>query len=175
MLFTDKERMNKDSLIEEFKQIAQCKKFEYDKTGMTWGISHVRFVLGKRSNFNSIEDFFKEIMLNEKTLKLAELNNVRWEKNIDFTEWIKGLELSSANFGILKSWIKGSLDDVEEYSNDWIDYLPFKINDFHLPINCKNVIQIKETIFPRFAINTYTGFICENEEFYFFFEDQIES
>ena len=167
--------MNKEILKQEFKIGFKEIKFDYDKIAMTWGVSHYRFAKSQKQNFAGIEEFFKEVMLNPNGLESSIGTSIPWSKRTDFEQYVDGLKLTDSTEEILNNWLSDSIKEAKEYEKDWIGEQDFDLNNIELPKKHRNVVEIKETVNPRFYINTYTGFISENEEEYFFYESQFES
>ena len=166
--------MHRAILKELFVKGFENKPVVYDTYAMTWGVSHVRFVLGKKSDFSSQEDFFKEAMLATPE-RSGWFTADQWIKETDFNEWIDGLVLDSPSPHELKTWVTATPDEVRKYADSWPAKDTIDFDKVKLPTEFRNVIKIKETDHARFYINTYTGFVSEDEEHYFFLEDQFES
>lgn len=167
--------MKIEILKNEFKKGYENLEMEYDKVLMTWGVSHYRFVKGQKVIFSSMEQFFKEVMLSPEGLEGSVGDEIPWNQRTNFTNFINGLTIMNSDELILSNWLRIALKEGKEYEKDWQDVNKKGFDGLELPNKHENVLKIEETESPRFYINTYTGFVSENNLEYFFFEDQSES
>lgn len=167
--------MDKNKLKIEFELGFKNIEIIYDTVIMSWGISHYRYAKGSKDKFKSIEEFFKEVMLSPKGLEGSIGNTEPWCKRINFEFYINGLISKESDEDSLNNCLVDSIKEAKEYEKDWKDQTDVDIDSIVIPTQHEMVTEIKETINPRFYINTYTGFVSQIKSEYFFFESQFES
>ncbi|MCB1202165.1 MAG: hypothetical protein KDK41_16065 [Leptospiraceae bacterium] len=167
--------MNREQLKIEFQKGGRGLEFNYDENIVGWGLSHYRFTKGEKVIFQSIEEFFKEVMLYSYLGKSGP--NHIWDisQKSGIIEYVNGLNISEIDRENFKVKLEKFRFEVLESKEIYNDEEEFDLSVLELPENLYKIFSIKETISPRFYINTYNGLLAETESAYYFYEHQFES
>ncbi|AUC13850.1 hypothetical protein BTO06_01195 [Tenacibaculum sp. SZ-18] len=160
--------INKDNL---------ATKFIFDELGMTWQISFTRIVGGTKEIYESPEHFFLSL------IKAVEMHTdltyglSNWQFEVDLKEWCNGLKIEKIDISTFERDLKGALDEIEEYKDDWTGENEPRFNKHNVikPNGLMNYWKIEETINPRMPVGPTYGYLAEFKESYFYIEYHLES
>ncbi|MEC3906842.1 hypothetical protein VOI54_07415 [Tamlana sp. 2201CG12-4] len=152
-------------------------EFLFDELGMTWQISFIRMVGGSKFSFDSVEQFYLSL------IRVVEMHTdltyglSLWQFQVDLNEWINGLKIEKIDISSFENNLKGALDEIEGYKNDWTEGDDPKFNKENIikPEQIINYWKIEETVNPRLPVGPTDGFIAESNELYFYIEYHYES
>lgn len=167
--------IRKERLLEYAENSQYDLSFEFDKIGMTWGVSYVRFTYGTRGTFENIEHFFFSCLKSDKNQSSLMAGGPRWEERVDMKKWILGLDITPINPDSLIHFIKSSLLEIEKESVHWKDTNTIDPFDFEVPIRFDDCWILKETDFPRHYINCTEIYLANSMNGFYCIEGHWES
>lgn len=152
-------------------------EFIFDELGMTWQISFTRIVGGTKNVYESPEHFYLSL------IKVVDMHSdltyglSNWQFEVDLIEWCSGLKIEKIDTSTFERDLKGALDEIEEYKDDWVEENEPKFNKHNVikPNGILNYWKIEETINQRMPVGPTYGYLAEFEESYFYIEYHLES
>jgi len=167
--------MEKIKINSIIKTEAYNTNFEFDKVGMTWGISYIRFTIGLKKNFNCLEQFFISAFKTENNLSSMMEGGKTWEERANFANWANGLKIEEIDTNQIKEFTKESIKDLDEFKNDWDINQRIDTSTLKLPKLIKKGWLIKETVDVRHFINTTVFYLANCGDTYLLIEGHWES
>ena len=149
--------------------------FEEDGIGMTWGVSYFRFVIGDKSKFRNIEQFFLSTLKSKNNWTSGIYGQPKWIESVDLINWTRNLKQQNVGKIELNAFVKYSVENYQENLKYWEKENTINISKFKENTNFKKVLKITETIFPRHIINSTEIYLTESDEKYYLYEGNDQS
>jgi hypothetical protein len=149
--------------------------FETDGVGMTWGVSYIRFTVGDKSKFDSIEHFFFSTLKSDKNQTSGIYGQPTWTDRTNLKEWAKNLKIKEVKNEELTQFIIASIKDIEENLKYWIKENSIDSSVLNASKKYGKCLLVNETISPRHYINSTDTYLTDDETKYYCFEGHWES
>ena len=162
-------------LVDFIKKESYNLDFELDGVGMTWGVSYIRFVIGNKMKFESLEHFFYSTLRSEGNMTSVVQGGETWEKRTDLRRWAIGLKVEPVLSENLVDLIRDSVREIADNLKHWTTENTVDVSQLILPDNFDSCWIIKETLYPRHYINTTETYLAVTNEKYYCIEGHWES
>ena len=167
--------MEKRILIETINKNDYKLDFDVDGVGMTWGISYVRFVIGDKLKFASIEHFFFSTLKSKANITSMLGGGKTWEERADLTRWANGLTIDSIDDSTVVNFIDSSIREVSEHARNWTEETTINTTTLNLPKTFDQCWFLRETVDTRHYINSTQIYLAVSADKYLYIEEHCES
>ena len=80
--------MNKNTLLQIFKNQLSTFNFIYNELGMTWQVSYVWIAMASKENYQSIEHFYYASINSSNNTTSNYVGQAEWEERVSISDWI---------------------------------------------------------------------------------------
>ncbi|MCE2996845.1 MAG: hypothetical protein ACK5RG_21815 [Cyclobacteriaceae bacterium] len=167
--------MEKGILIETINKNNYNLDFEVDEVGMTWGVSYVRFVIGDKLKFESIEHFFFSTLKSKGNITSMLGGGKTWTERADLTRWANGLTIESIDDLTVIKFIDSSIREINEHATNWTEETTVNTSTLNLPKTFDQCWFLRETVDTRHYINTTQIYLAVSADKYLYIEGHWES
>lgn len=140
----------------------------------TWGVSHVKFVIGDRKKYPTIEYFFYSI-IKEGNLTSGIGDGTTWADRVDLREWFGGLTIKEIKDFQLTNFIIDCIAEIEQYLKYSEEDNTIKTSEIIVPEHIQQCWLVNETTSPRNHINTTDIYLGVTEHEFYYAESHWES
>ncbi|CAM1367669.1 hypothetical protein TPENAI_60264 [Tenacibaculum litopenaei] len=175
--------VNKDSQIQmnktELKNIIVTKKtngkFTCDEIGMTWQVSYVRFVVGEKVDFDSLEHFYWSILNSENNVSSGYVGELEWIDRVNISEWISHLKIESVEKHLLDEEVKSTLKEIDREEDNREEFERINKANLKIPEGVAECWMIEESKESRHPVGATWSIIAEYMDDFFYIERHWES
>ena len=167
--------MEKGILIETINKNNYNLDFDVDGVGMTWGVSYVRFVIGDKLKFESIEHFFFSTLKSKGNITSMLGGGKTWTQRADLTRWANGLTIESIDDSTVVNFIDSSIREINEHVTNWTEETTINTSTLNLPKTFDQCWFLRETVDTRHYINSTQIYLVVSADKYLYIEGHWES